>query len=83
MLLAIDQRIDVVGSEFESVAMRDRIGRASLDAIPAENAARIIDIVDFRVALAGRNSVCVRVLCSLEVNAIRREIGRASCRERV
>ena len=59
------------------MTVRDRIGRASLDAIPAENAARIVDVVDFRVPLARRNSIRVRVFRRLDVNAIRRASGSA------
>ena len=54
------------------MSVRDRIGWARLDAVSAENAARIIDIVDFCVTLTGGDSICVGVLSRFDVNAIRR-----------
>jgi hypothetical protein len=53
------------------VAVRDRVGGAGLDAIAAEDAARVVDIVDARVAFAGRYAICCSVFGGLDVNAIR------------
>ena len=72
MLFAIDERVDVVGGQLKSVTVRYGIGRARLNAVSAENAARIIDVVNFRVPLTGRNPVRVGVLSGLDINAIRR-----------
>jgi hypothetical protein len=70
LLFAIDQSIDVIRGEFESVTVRDRIGGARFYAVAAKNAARIIDIVDFRIALAGRDSIRIRIFSRFDVNAI-------------
>jgi hypothetical protein len=51
LFFAINERIDVVGSQFESVAVRDRVRRARFHAITAENAPRIIYVVHAGVAL--------------------------------
>ena len=59
------------------MTVRDRIGRAGLDAIAAENAARIIDIVNACVPLACRNAIRVGILSRLDINAIRRTRGGA------
>src|SRR5215471_18479853 len=57
--------------------MRDSIGRARLYTVAAENAPAVIDVVDLRVTLAGRDAVHVRVFRGLNVNAIRGASGRA------
>src|SRR5579885_3400023 len=53
LFLAVDQRIDVVGREFESVPVGDRVRWACFHAVPAKDAPRVIDVVNLRVALAG------------------------------
>src|SRR5437879_13260602 len=56
--------------------MRDGIGRARLDAIAAEDATRIIDVVNARVPLTGGDTLCVGVFRSLDVDAARRASRR-------
>lgn len=51
--------------------MRDCVRGASLDAVAAKDAARIINIVNSCVALAGRDSLGFRIFRSLDVDAIR------------
>src|SRR5207249_9516340 len=46
LLLAIDQICGVEGCKLESVTMGDRVGRARLDAVSAENATVIVDVVN-------------------------------------
>jgi hypothetical protein len=70
LLFAIHQRIDVVRRQLKSVPVRDRIGRASFYTVATENTARIIDIVDFRVTLACRNAIRVRILSRFDVDTI-------------
>ena len=77
LLFAVDQRIDVIGGELKTVPVRNRIRRARFNAITAENAARIIDVVDAGVALARGDAVCVNVLRGFDINAIRRTGCRA------
>ena len=72
MFLTVNQRIDVVRGQFETMPVRYGIRRACFDAISTENAARIINIVDARVAFPGRNAVGIRVFGGFDINAIRR-----------
>jgi hypothetical protein len=50
--LLVDQVAAVVVGELVLVGHRQRPGRASLDAEPAEDAAQVVDLVDAPVALA-------------------------------
>jgi len=77
LLLTINEGIDVVGGELKAVAVRYGISRARFHAITAENAARIIDVVHARIALARGDSVCINVLRGFDVNAIRGASRRA------
>jgi len=54
------------------MAMRDRVGRASLDTIAAKNAAGIVDVIHPRIALARGNSIGVGIFGSLDIDAPRR-----------
>jgi len=71
LLFAIDQLIDVIWRELKVVAMRNCIRRTRLHAIAAKDAARVVDIVDACVPLAGRYAICGSVFGGLDVNAIR------------
>src|SRR6266849_3221464 len=51
--------------------MRDRVRRARLHAVPAENAARIIDVIHAGIALARRNPLGVGVLRGFDIDTIR------------
>ena len=51
--------------------MRDCVSGASFHAIPAENASRIVDVVNARITLARRDPVHVRILRRFDVNAVR------------
>lgn len=77
LLFAVDQRIDIVGRQFKSVSVRDRIGRACFYAIPAENAARVVDVVHRRVPLSCGDAVRIGIFRCLDVNAIRGAGGSA------
>src|SRR6201998_2309949 len=55
----------------EAVAVSDRVGWTSFHAIATKNAARIVNIVDARVALAGRNSLRIGVFRGLDVDTSR------------
>lgn len=52
--------------------MRDRVGWTGLDAVAAKNAARIVDVINARIALARGNSIGVGIFGSLDINAPRR-----------
>ncbi len=52
------------------MAVGDCVGGAGFDAKTAENAARIIDVVDGGVAVAGGNAVRFGVFCGFNIDAI-------------
>src|SRR2546427_9826541 len=54
------------------MSMSDGVSGTGLNTITAEDAAGIIDIIDFRVALAGGNAFGVGVLGGLDVDAVGR-----------
>src|SRR3984893_12397334 len=51
------------------MSMRDGIGWACLNAIAAEDATRIVDVVNARVALPRGNALCVGVFRGLDIDA--------------
>src|SRR5437879_8417026 len=59
------------------MAVRDRVGGAGFHAISAEDAARIIDIVDAGVAFAGGDALRFRIIRRFDVDAVRRTGGGA------
>src|SRR5882724_12878561 len=59
------------------MTVRYGIRWASFHAITAENAARIIDVIYARAALACRDAVRVHILRSLDIDAIGGASGRA------
>ena len=67
LFFAIDQGIDVVGGELESMTVRDRVGGAGFDAVSAENAARIIDVVDAWRSVRRRRCDCVSVFSAASI----------------
>ena len=70
LFFTINKRVDVVGRQLEAMTVRDGVGRARFHAITAENAARIIDVIYARVALACRNSVRIHIFSGFDINAI-------------
>ena len=72
LLFADNQRRGVVARDFKAVAMRDRVGRASFHTVAAEDAARIVDVVNLRIALAARNSQSLRIFGRFNINAVGR-----------
>ena len=52
------------------MAVRDRIRGAGFHAVTAENATRIVNIVNGSVAFSGGNPIHIRVFCRFDVNAI-------------
>jgi len=72
LFFAIDQGVDVVGGQFDTVAVSDRVGGTGFYAVTAKNAARVIDVVDLRIALARRNTVGGGVFRGFDVDTVRR-----------
>src|SRR3954469_22572576 len=62
LLFSIHQVRCVQSGDLESVTVGDRVGRASLDAISAEDAAVVIDVIDLRVALGSGDALLSSVL---------------------
>src|SRR5580658_1791924 len=54
------------------MAVSDGVGGAGFYAVSAKNAARVIDVVDLRIALARRNTIGGGIFSGFDVNAIRR-----------
>src|SRR6187431_3532741 len=76
-VLRVDEVVARVLGDLELVAERDRIERAGELAVAAEDAAAHVDLVDPRVALAGRDAVVGRVLRGDDADAVGRAGGRA------
>ena len=70
LLFAVDERIDVVGGEFEAVAVSNRVGGTRLDAVAAENTSGIIDVVGLGVAFGRRDPICCGIFGGFDVDAI-------------
>jgi len=78
-LLAVDQIGSVESCQLKSVAMGDRVGRAGLDTISAENTAVIVDVIDLGVTLGATDAILRRILGRFNVDAV----GRArSCAQK-
>ena|SRR6266850_987259 len=77
LFFAVNQRVDVIGREFKAVTVGDGIRRARFYAIPTEDAARVVDIIDAGIALASRNALGIRILGGFNVDAIRGACRRA------
>jgi hypothetical protein len=77
LFLAEDEGVDVVRGEFDAVSVGDGVCWTSLYAIAAEDAAGIIDVVNFGIAFPRRNSLRFRIFRSLDVDTVRRAGGGA------
>ena len=69
-MLLPNEEVEVAWGKLDAVAVRDGIGRTSFNAVTAENASGVVDIIDLGVAFAGRDPVLVGVFGSLDVDAI-------------
>src|SRR5438105_2633706 len=76
-VLRIDLVVARVLGQLVLVPERDRVERAGELAVAAEDAAAHVDLVDPRVALAGRHAVLGRVLRGHDPDAVGRAGGRA------
>src|SRR6266404_3221363 len=77
LLFAIDKVCGIQRGNLKSVPVGDRVGRTSLHAVSAEDAAVVIDVIDLGVALGARDTLLSRVLSRLDINAVRRTGGGA------
>src|SRR3954447_16349254 len=76
-VLRVDQVVPRVLGDLELVPERDRVERARELAVAAEDAAAHVDLVDARVALAGRDAVLGGVLGCDDADAVGRARGSA------
>src|SRR5215469_6030765 len=77
LLLAINQVAGIIGSQLKAVPVGDGVSGTRLDAVAAEDAAVVINVVDLRVALSAADAVLFSVLSRFNVNAVRRTRGCA------
>ena len=59
------------------MAVSDGVGGASVDAVAAEDASGVVDVVDAGVAFTSGDAVYLGILRGLDVNTIRGTRGRA------
>ena len=77
LFFAVDEGIGIVGRNFKIVAMGNSITRAGFHAIPAENAAVIVDVVNLGVAFRRADTMVAGIFGRLDVDAVRRAGRRA------
>src|SRR5689334_13460655 len=70
LLFAVHQVAGVVSGQFEPVAMGDGVSGTGLNAVAAEDAAVVIDVVNLGVTLSAADPILRGVLGSLNVNAV-------------
>ena len=72
VFLAHHQVRCIQAGEFETVSVRDRVRWAGLDAIAAEDAAVVVDVVNLGIALGAGDTLFGGVLVRFDVDAVRR-----------
>src|ERR1700722_10131445 len=77
VLFGVDERRRVVARHFEAMPMSDGVGRTGFDAIPAENTAVIVDVINLRVTLAAADTHLIGVLGGFDIDAVGRARSRA------
>jgi len=70
LLLAVNQGADVICSKLEPVPVRNGVSRAGFYTVPTEDTARIVDVVNARVALSGRNPLGIGIFGSLNIDTV-------------
>src|SRR5215831_12153040 len=69
-LLAVHQIGRAEGRQFKSVAVCDRISRAGLNTVSAEDATVVVDVIDLGVAFGATDAVFGGVLGRFNINAV-------------
>src|ERR1700722_9729344 len=75
LFFAVDHGVDVVGGKLNAVSVSDCVGGAGFDAVAAEYASRVVDVVDRGVTFAGGNSLGVGIFSGFDIDAVRRASG--------
>jgi hypothetical protein len=70
LFFAVDQRVYVIRGEFNVVSVGDGVRRASVNAVAAEDAAGVVDVVNAGIAFARRDSIGFGVFSSFYVNTV-------------
>jgi hypothetical protein len=76
LFFAVNEGVDVVGGKLDVVTVGNGIGRASVNAVAAEDAAGIVNIIDAGVALPRGDAIGFVVFSGFDINTIR---GARSC----
>src|SRR5260370_147650 len=76
LLFAVKQIRGAESCQLKSMAVRERIGRASFHAISAKDAAIVVNVINLRVSLSTAHPVLGRVFRGLDINAVRRAVRR-------
>ena len=79
MLLAHHEIGSVEACQFESVSVRDGVGRTGLDTVSAKNAAVVVDVINLGVALAAADAKLIGIFGRFDIDALGRA-GRGSRR---
>lgn len=79
VFLAHNQRCGVQGCQLKAVSVRDGIRWAGLNAVTAEDAAVVVNVVDLGVTLRARDALLFRILRCLDVDAVG---GAGSCAQK-
>ena len=69
---AIDEVARIERGEFEAVAVRDGVRGAGFNAITAEDAAVIVDVIDLGVPLGAADALFFSIVRRFNINAVRR-----------
>lgn len=79
VFLSLQKVGTVKDRDLEIVSVSDRVLRASLYAIPAEDATAIIDVVHLRISLVPADPLAIRpcILFCLDIDTVRRASRRA------
>src|SRR3954464_6977785 len=72
LFFAVNQSGSVVTRQFEAVSVSDCVRGAGLDAVPAEDAAIVVDVVNSCVALSATESPLFCVFRRFDIDAVRR-----------
>src|SRR5262245_64385671 len=70
LFLAIDQTCGIERSQLKSVAVRNGIGGARLNAVAAEDASIVVDVINLGVPLGSAYAVRFSVLRRFNINAV-------------
>src|SRR5579864_540052 len=72
LLLAHHKIGSIEACQFETVAVRDGVGRTGLDTVSAKNAAVVVDVINLGVTLCAADAVLRSVLGGFDINTVRR-----------